>query len=103
MPDFVVFRVGRIKSVAQAKASQGHCDRTHTTKNADPERQHLNRQLLGDLNTLIPTLHYVLYEASKKRKIPHNANLLCEAMLSASPAWFRDGDWRNPINPQRVE
>ena len=103
MSNYAILRFGKIKTQTQLKASQSHCDRTRTTANADPSKAAQNRQLLGDIGSLMPQVEAILHAAAKQRKIRPDATLVCEIFLGASPEWFRDGDLKQPLNPQRVE
>ena len=91
MADYGILRFSKLKMRGQIIASKEHGDRTRTTPNADPKRQEQNRQLIGDISTLLPTLEYVLHQAEQHRKIRPDANLCCEILLTASPEWFRKG------------
>ena len=103
MPNYAILRFGKLKSRTQIVASQGHCDRTRETDNADPDRSHLNQQLIGNSDEIMPTIEFILHEAEKKRKIRPDANIACEIFLGASPEWFRSGDPNGQIDPQKEE
>jgi Plasmid recombination enzyme len=103
MSNFAILRFAKLKSSGDIQASAEHSTRDRDTKNADPERRHLNQQLFGDARHLLQNINYLLWQAEQKRKIKPDANLVCEIFLGASPEWFRDGSKKNPINSERVK
>jgi len=103
MSNYAILRFGKIKSISQLAATKGHCDRSRETLNVDPDRSHLNQQLIGDLDQLIPTVEFLLHEAEKIRKTRTDANLVCEIFMGASPEWFRNGDPLGQNDPQKEE
>jgi len=103
MSNYAILRFGKLKSRTQIVASQGHCDRTRETDNADPDRTHLNEQLIGNSDEIMPTIEFILHEAEKIRKTRTDANIACEIFLGASPEWFRSGNPNGQIDPQKEE
>ena len=103
MADYGILRFSKLKTRGQIIASKEHGDRTRKTPNADPEKHEQNRQLIGDISTLLPTLEYVLHQAEQHRQIRPDANLCCEILLTASPEWFRNGIPGGAVDPQKTE
>jgi hypothetical protein len=83
--NYTILRFGKIKTIADLQRSKAHCARTQATKNADPEKVHLNQQLIGSLENLVPQVETLLTELGQQRKIRPDANLVCEIFASASP------------------
>ena len=95
--NYAIPRVQRLKSVSAIKASQAHCNRTRETKNADPDRTPSNRQLLGNIETLLEQIQVILDATTQKRKIRSDANLAGEILFTASPTWYRK---QNSLNEE---
>ncbi|UBF30756.1 plasmid recombination protein (plasmid) [Kovacikia minuta CCNUW1] len=101
---YSILRFGKLKSPAQVKASRDHCMRSQETRNADPTETPCNRQLIGCAETLWEHVEVMLNAATTQRKTRPDANLVCEVLLSASPAWFRhDNHPTGAINAEKVE
>jgi hypothetical protein len=84
-----ILRVAKLKGAGKAAASGEHLARLRATPNADPSRRHLNERLAGsgdlwaDIQERLDTL-----PTAPRRDAVHAVELL----LSASPAYFADGD-----------
>lgn len=84
-----ILRVAKLKGAGKAAASGEHLERRRATPNADPSRRQLNERLVGsgdlwaDIQERLATL-----PAPSRRDAVHAIELL----LSASPAYFADGD-----------
>ncbi len=84
-----ILRVAKLKGAGKAAASGEHLERTRATPNADPDRQHLNRRLLGT-GDLWADIQARLDALSTRPR--SNAVHAIEHLLTASPSYFADGD-----------
>lgn len=83
--------VGLAKQKGGGVGSSGHHnDRTRETPNADPERQHLNRVLIGDDRNVREAVSQIIEEHGGK---PRSDSVeAVEYVLTASPEWFDERD-----------
>jgi len=91
---YAIARVGKIKSMGQASAANGHNLRTRETLNADPERTEQNRLLYGKAD-----LPASLRERFEETGVtPRSDSVLCaEFVLTASPEFF-EGKSREQVD-----
>jgi len=90
----IVCRIGKIKSLSQLALAHRHNHRTAPAENADPERTHLNRVLVGS-SDLVADVNLAL--ARVDGPIRKNAVLAIEMILTANAAWFEEAaapTWR---------
>lgn len=90
-----IMRVQKLKTFSQITGAGKHIQRLQNTPNAEPERLHLNRQLIGSgdltsdvrsyLNENIEARH-----ANGKPKVRANAVICVEQVLTASHEYFQD-------------
>ena len=108
---YVVFRVEKLKSFGSIAGSGAHNLRTRPTANADPARRQDNVVLVGPRteSEVVAAVH----EKLANIKVRKNAVLAVEAIISASPEYFRPGDparggywekdrldaWRKAVEP----
>jgi hypothetical protein len=83
--------VGIAKQKGGGVGSSGHHnDRTRETPNADPERQHLNRVLVGDDRNVREVVDQIIEEHGGR---PRSDSVeAVEYLLTASPEWFDERD-----------
>lgn len=81
-----VLRIEKLKSWGSVGGAGEHNMRTRPTPNADPARSHLNRYLVGSPDDDLPAVVRAKIGTQTIRK---NAVLAVEAVLSASPEYFR--------------
>jgi hypothetical protein len=72
-------------------AAGRHIDRTRETPNADPERAHLNRVLIGDPERNVRELVTEAIDARGGKPRRDSVEAI-EFMLQASPEWFMEDD-----------
>jgi len=83
--------VGIAKQKGGSVGSSGHHnDRTRDTPNADPERLHLNRVLLGDDRNVSQAVDRIIEEHGGKPRSDSVETV--EFLLTASPEWFDEPD-----------
>lgn len=83
--------IGISKQKGGSVGSSGHHnDRTRETPNADPERQHLNRVLVGDNNNVREAVDRIIEEHGGKPR--RDSVEAVEFLLTASPEWFEEKD-----------
>lgn len=90
---FAIYRTAKIKTEASLAASANHMTRRTETPNADPDRGHLNRVLIGsddpeaDVRELLPKVGQRDPDTKKmlRRK---NSVLAIEVLLTTSPEWW---------------
>lgn len=94
---YAVARITKLKGGSVGAAGM-HSGRQRETPNADPERQHENRTLVGDDRPLREVVSERIEQHGGK---PRSDSVECvEMVLSASPEFFTEG--RDHINPERV-
>lgn len=83
-PQYAILRIEKLKTKGSVASQASHVERTRPTKNADPERTHLNRWLVGG-----PGM-YAASEAvwSTIPKIRSDAVLALDVVITASPEAF---------------
>ncbi len=86
----VVCRIEKIHTVPQLTAIGKHNTRVHNTDNADPNRRHLNRILVGSPDIADDLMK--LYKSWGIEKFRRNGVLAVEMVLSFSPTWIKRGD-----------
>lgn len=90
---YAIYRTAKIKTGGNLAASSAHMTRGRPTPNADPDREHLNRVIIGsddpeaDVRALLPELGKRDPDTGKmlRRK---NSVLAIEILLTASPEWW---------------
>lgn len=85
---YVVCRIAKLKTLGNIAGAAAHNARIRPTPNADPEREHLNRTLLGSGDGLADVRDKLDQVTGKIRS---NAVLAVEMVLTASPEWFTAG------------
>jgi len=81
--------IGIAKQKGGSVGSSGHHnDRTRETPNADPERQHLNRVLIGDDQNVRVAVDRIIEEHGGKPR--RDSVEAVEFLLTASPEWFEE-------------
>lgn len=94
---YAIARIAKLKGGSVAGAGK-HVARARETPNADPDRQHENRLLIGDDR---PLREVVTERIDQHGGKPRSDSVECvEVLLSASPEHFTEG--REEINPERV-
>ena len=92
-----IARIAKLKGGSVAGAGQ-HVARLRETPNADPDRQHENRRLIGDDRPLRDVVTERIDQHGGKSRVDSVESV--ELLLSASPEYFTDG-W-DELNPERV-
>lgn len=89
---FAIYRQKKLKSMGIVGASARHMTREAKTPNADPDRAHLNRVLIGgedpyaDVEALVPSLDAVDEKGLRCRR--SNSVVAIEVLLTTSPEWW---------------
>jgi Plasmid recombination enzyme/Toprim-like/Protein of unknown function (DUF3991) len=92
MTAYAIYRHSKHKNMGTVTASSFHMNRMSRTPNADPDRAHLNRVLIGsedpaaDVAALVPALDAVDGDGKKRRRT--NSVITLEVLLTASPEWW---------------
>lgn len=89
MAGTTVLRVEKIKSFKALRGSKAHIKRDMDTPNADPQRLHLNKTIIGT-DRLISNVK-TLYE-KKGIKVRKNAVIAYDGLMSLSPEAFNNVD-----------
>ncbi|MAZ90332.1 MAG: hypothetical protein CL693_22095 [Cellvibrionaceae bacterium] len=85
MAQFAICRTKKISSFGGVGGCGHHIDRTRNTPNADPDRQHLNRALVGERKPLAGLVRQHIGDA----KMTKGAPLAFEVLLTGSPVQMR--------------
>jgi hypothetical protein len=99
---YAIYRTAKIKTHSQVVASANHMTRAVDTPNADPDRAHLNRILIGstdpaaDVMRLLPKVGQRHPETDKVLRRT-NSVLAIEILITTSPEW-----WAEATEPQRI-
>jgi hypothetical protein len=94
MTAYAIYRHSKHKNMGTVAASSFHMNRMSPTPNADPDRAHLNRVLIGsedpaaDVAALVPALDAVDKGGKKRRR--KNSVIALEVLLTASPEWWAE-------------
>ena len=94
MTAYAIYRHSKHKNMGTVSASSFHMNRISPTPNADPNRAHLNRVLIGsedpaaDVAALVPALDAVDEDGNKRRR--KNSVVALEVLLTASPEWWAE-------------
>ena len=94
---FIICRIGKVSQAAQIEAMAGHHQRTRLTRNADPDRQHLNRFVVGtgdvrsDIEEALLRIN-AKHSRTRDGKLRKNAVRAIEMLMTASPEYFRPDD-----------
>lgn len=100
---YAIYRTAKIKTEANLAGSANHMTRAVDTPNADPDRAHLNRVIIGsddpeaDVRALLPTVGQRDPETGKILRRT-NSVLAIEVLLTASPEW-----WETATDSQKAE
>lgn len=99
---YAIYRTAKIKTAAQVAASANHMTRAVDTPNADPDRAHLNRTLIGgddpaaDVMRLVPAMDQRDPETDKLLR-RSNSVLAIEILITTSPEW-----WDTATDAQKI-
>jgi len=94
MTAYAIYRHSKHKNMGTVAASSLHMNRMSPTPNADRDRSHLNRILIGgedpaaDVAALVPALDAIDQDGKKRRR--SNSVVALEVLLTASPEWWED-------------
>lgn len=94
MTAYAIYRHSKHKNMGTVAASSFHMNRMSPTPNADRDRSHLNRILIGgddpaaDVAALVPALDAVDQDGKKRRR--SNSVVALEVLLTASPEWWAE-------------
>lgn len=100
---YAIYRTAKIKTAAQVAASANHMTRAVDTPNADPDRAHLNRVLIGgddpaaDVMRLVPAMDQRDPDTDKLLR-RSNSVLAIEILITTSPEW-----WDTASDTQKAE
>lgn len=99
---YAIYRTAKIKTNSQIVASANHMTRAVDTPNADPDRAHLNRVLIGsgdpaaDVMRLLPEVGQRDPKTDKMLRRT-NSVLAIEILITTSPEW-----WAEATEPQKI-
>lgn len=99
---YAIYRTAKIKTAAQVAASANHMTRAVDTPNADPDRAHMNRILIGgddpaaDVMRLLPTVGQRDPDTDKMLRRT-NSVLAIEILITTSPEW-----WDTATDAQKI-
>lgn len=99
---YAIYRTAKIKTHSQIVASAHHMTRAVDTPNADPDRAHLNRVLIGgddpaaDVMRLLPAVGQRDPHTDKVLRRT-NSVLAIEILITTSPEW-----WAEATEPQKI-
>lgn len=85
MSKFAIFRLEKLHSLSQIKASSEHMLRSRDTANADPERTPLNRRIIGSDVSPLAAVQRRLEGVSVRK----NGVRAVEVMATMSPEWAK--------------
>lgn len=100
---YAIYRTAKIKTEANLAGSSNHMTRSVDTPNADPDRAHLNRVVIGsddpqaDVLRLLPKVGERDPKTGKMLR-RSNSVLAIEVLLTASPEW-----WRTATDTQKAD
>ena len=86
-----IIRTKKHKSIGQLRTREGHSYRTRPTPNADPEKLHKNKVLIGDKDYAKKLEEVLANYSSSGKHIRKDAVLAIEYLLTASPEFFEAG------------
>jgi len=90
---FAIMRFAKLKTGGPINGSISHITRSRETPNADPQRRHLNRAIVGEDNSA--AIHAAIEERTPA-KYRKDAVRALEFIITATPEWFDQ-------NPDQVD